>query len=196
MSEVQRRSSIRHISRRLWPLLPLDLYGLMACVLVSIAQGPSLLADDTTDVKKTVKPADNSYCLVCHANLKREELNSVHQKVGVGCAKCHGESDNHSADEDALTAPDILYARDKIAPACLKCHMPKTIADVPDHAPFVEEPSPKTEKGPAKIKTCTDCHGKHRLEVRTRKWDKNTRKLLADDGVRMMQTNSPARSAR
>ena len=41
--------------------------------------------------------------------------------------------------------------------------------------------------------TCSDCHGEeHRLKVRTRIWDKKTGKLLKDDGVRMMQKDSPA----
>ena len=40
---------------------------------------------------------------------------------------------------------------------------------------------------------CTECHGEnHKMAVRTRKWDKKTRKLLSDDGVRMMYKDSPA----
>ena len=34
---------------------------------------------------------------------------------------------------------------------------------------------------------CTDCHGSHRLEVRTRRWDKDTGKLIESDGVSMYQ---------
>ena len=30
------------------------------------------------------------------------------------------------------------------------------------------------------------------MAVRTRKWDKKTRKLISDDGVRMMYKDSPA----
>ena len=40
------------------------------------------------------------------------------------------------------------------------------------------------EKCPAKTHVedllCTDCHGDHRLKVRTVRWDKHTRKLIAD----------------
>ena len=32
---------------------------------------------------------------------------------------------------------------------------------------------------------CVDCHGEHRLAIRTRRWDKATGKLVHDDGVRM-----------
>ncbi len=40
-----------------------------------------------------------------------------------------------------------------------------------------------------KMGVCTDCHGEHRLKVRTRRWDKETGKLVSDDGVRMMEEN-------
>ena len=39
---------------------------------------------------------------------------------------------------------------------------------------------------------CTDCHGQHRMKVRTRVWDKETGKLIKDDGVRMMDKSRPA----
>ena len=32
---------------------------------------------------------------------------------------------------------------------------------------------------------CTRCHGSHGIPVRTRRWDKGTRKLVFDDGVRL-----------
>ena len=178
-------------AKRLW----LPFLGRGACACMGVGAILSLLAADPADAKKPAKPVDNSYCLVCHANLKKEDLTRVHQKAGVGCAKCHGESDRHSADEDALTPPEIMYARDKIAPACLKCHPIKALADVPDHAELLAK-SELGEKVASPLKTCTECHGKHRLAVRTRRWDKTTGKLIADDGVRMMQTNSPASSAR
>ena len=67
---------------------------------------------------------------------------------------------------------------------------------------FPTKVAAKTDKpaaklaGPAKAEerlVCTECHGEnHRMEVRTRKWDKKTRKLISDDGVRMMYKNSPA----
>ena len=39
----------------------------------------------------------------------------------------------------------------------------------------------------AVMNSCTDCHGMHRMAHRTRRWDKITRKLIKDDGVRMME---------
>lgn len=135
------------------------------------------------------KPADNSYCLVCHANFKAEKLSSKHQKGGIGCAKCHGDSDSHSADEDGLTPPEIMFSKDQIAGACVKCHEEPKLREVEEHEPvFAMEI--------AKRKLCTECHGEHRMAQRTRIWDKATGKLLKAEGVRMMQKDSPATSAR
>lgn len=133
---------------------------------------------------KAPTPADNSYCLVCHANLKNEPLAHKHQRVGVGCRTCHGESDKHSSDENNVTPPDIMYSKARIAGACATCHAPAGLLRtdrrlrLPLHARSLA-PSGATPK------YCTDCHGAHRLPVRTRRWDKDTGKLIKDDGVRM-----------
>ncbi|MCY3022813.1 MAG: hypothetical protein NTW87_27860 [Planctomycetota bacterium] len=123
--------------------------------------------------QQAVAEADNSYCFVCHANYKDEILACIHQRVGVGCPRCHGESDKHSSDEDGLTPPDVIYPKDVIDQYCRTCHVPA-----------MHEPLPFGD--PAKA-SCTSCHGKaHVLNVRTRRWDKVTRKLISDDGVRML----------
>ncbi len=49
--------------------------------------------------------ADNSRCLVCHANYEDEPLSVAHAKANLGCVRCHGVSSPHSTDEDGLTAP-------------------------------------------------------------------------------------------
>ena len=134
-------------------------------------------------------PADNSYCLVCHADFKAETLSAHHQKAGVGCAACHGESDRHSSDEDGLVAPDILFARERIKPACMQCHGEAKVRANEEHRPAFET-------DPARFKTCTGCHGAHRMANRTRVWDKTTGKLLKAQGVRMMQQDNPAARAR
>jgi len=119
--------------------------------------------------------ADNSYCFVCHTNYKEESLASRHQKAGIGCMACHGDSFQHSADENGLTPPDFIYAPETIDPLCCNCHL------LADHEPMLV--------GADAAASCTDCHGKeHRLKVRTRRWDKTTRKLISDDGVRMIET--------
>jgi hypothetical protein len=130
------------------------------------------------DVAGKAEPADNSFCHVCHMNYKKESVAVRHAKAGIGCAQCHGESDDHSSDEDGITPPQIMYAKQKINPACMKCHPESKVRRESEHRPVL-----------AKLATheavCTDCHGKHRLTVRTRRWDKDTGKLIADDGVRM-----------
>jgi len=132
-----------------------------------------------------VEPADNSYCLVCHANYETEKLTKVHQPVGVGCEKCHGESVKHSGDEDGLTPPDRMFVKAAVTPFCLTCHEKAKLSKTDDHTAFFKEA--------AADETCNDCHAKeHRMKVRTRVWDKKTGKLLKDDGVRMMQKDSPA----
>jgi len=132
------------------------------------------------------EPADNSYCYVCHANYEREEMSKEHAAVGVGCETCHGESEKHSGDEDGLTPPDIMFPREKIMSACMECHSRDDLVSSGNHDELFVA-AKKTDK------ICTECHAeKHRLKVRTRIWDKATRKLLSDDGVRMMYKDSPA----
>ena len=125
--------------------------------------------------------AYNTYCYVCHLNFQKDKLAKRHAKADIGCTRCHGESDRHSADEDNVTPPDIMYAKDKVNPYCMTCHPAKKIARKSAHKPLL------SAKAKGK-KRCTDCHGEHRIAVRTRRWDKRTGKLLADDGVRMSAT--------
>lgn len=60
------------------------------------------------EIRKKPEKAGNSYCLVCHIALEDEELVASHQPWSIGCEACHGTSDEHSSDEDGLTAPDIM----------------------------------------------------------------------------------------
>ena len=68
-----------------------------------------------------------------------------------------------------------MYWSERIDPACTECH--KT-----HHAPAREviarwnTRSAKMDK-PGQI-VCTDCHGNHRMELRTVRWNKRTGKLL------------------
>jgi hypothetical protein len=160
------------------------------CLLAALgADEPKPANNSAALAPETPKPADNSYCLVCHANFKSEKISSIHQQEGIGCAECHGESDEHSADEDGLTPPEIMFAKDQILPACAECHEESKLRELEDHEPVFAADL-------AKRKVCTDCHGEHIMAVRTRVWDKATGKLLRADGVRMMEKDSPATSAR
>jgi len=129
---------------------------------------PLLLLDDSEEelAPPTGSVADNSRCFVCHFNYIQEDIAVTHARANMGCAHCHGECDDHIADESWAsggngTAPDIMYPRAKINPFCMGCH-PKDKIDTEQHKPLFAD---ITEK-----KVCTDCHGKHRLEIRRCKW--------------------------
>lgn len=112
--------------------------------------------------------ADNSRCHVCHINYADEEIAIVHAKANIGCEKCHGSSNAHCSDENNITAPDIMYPVERINEFCLSCHLVEGLGDV----------CKSVLAGTAEKKTCTDCHGEHRLGYRTQHWDKSTGKLL------------------
>jgi len=127
---------------------------------------PLLLLDDEPDAGQSDGPkADNSRCFVCHINYMQEDIAVIHARADIGCAGCHGEPDEHIADESWAsggngTAPEIMYPRPKINPFCMGCHTKDKI-DTDQHKPLFAN----FEKT-----VCTDCHGSHRLEVRKCKW--------------------------
>ncbi|MBN2127872.1 MAG: cytochrome c3 family protein [Sedimentisphaerales bacterium] len=127
---------------------------------------PLLLLDDPADDASNGAGADNSRCFVCHVNYAQEKIAVTHARMNIGCATCHGVSDEHIADESWAsggngTAPDIMYPKDEIIPSCMKCHSKEKL-DGPQHEPvFAPE---------AKRKVCTDCHGDHRLPQRRCQW--------------------------
>jgi hypothetical protein len=126
--------------------------------------------------------ADNSFCYVCHANYESEKLVKTHEAEGVGCETCHGRSDKHSQDEDSLVPPDVIFAPAKVAKFCTQCHTKRDLLEGDAaHEKFFAGPVEPDQ-------TCTNCHDmKHKLKVRTRRWDKATRKIEWYDGVRMMR---------
>lgn len=138
------------------------------------AESP-LLLEEGGGSEKPLRPAkgavaDNSRCHVCHFNFSDEELSVTHARGGVGCEKCHGASDAHCGDENNITPPDVLYAKSRIIPACLKCHGVDELAHADMHCPVYV--AGKTKQ------VCTACHGEHKMSVRTVRWDKETGKLL------------------
>jgi predicted CXXCH cytochrome family protein len=134
---------------------------------------------DGPEGKPGAKPKDssqlNTACYVCHANYSEESMVVEHAKEKVGCIDCHGQSFAHRDDEDNITPPDIMFPAEKVDVACQKCH------DTHD-APAKKVLKRWQERCPAKqdfaAVVCTDCHGEHRLDKRTVRWDKTTRKLV------------------
>jgi hypothetical protein len=128
---------------------------------------PLLLLDEAPEAAEpAASGADNSRCQVCHLNLAQETLALTHAAAHIGCAKCHGPSDAHIADESwgsggNGTAPDVMFTRDAINPFCLGCH-PKDTIDPDQHKELFA--------GTSTEKYCTECHGKHRLVTRRCKW--------------------------
>ncbi len=134
-------------------------------------QAPLLLLDDEPATAQTGEGpvADNSRCQVCHLNLFSEDLAAKHAKANVGCAKCHGESDAHIADESWAsggngTPPEIMYPKSRIARGCMECHKAEQV--------FVkaEKHKPDAWAIASEEKLCTDCHGQHRLLTRKCRW--------------------------
>ena len=135
--------------------------------LLLLDEEPPLLLDGNEESAAPKGPvADNSRCHVCHLNYAREELAVQHARANIGCADCHGNCDEHIADESWAwgengTPPGIMYPRPKINPFCLNCH-PKDKIPAAEHKALFA--------GTSKKKYCTDCHGAHRLAKRKCKW--------------------------
>lgn len=131
----------------------------------SPAEEPLLLLDEPDEEHETHSKADNSRCFVCHLNYQFDDIALVHAREAYGCAYCHGPSDNHIADESWAsgengTAPDIMYRPNEVIPACLKCHE-LSKSDPECRCEFPRLPQKKS---------CTDCHGNHRLKERKCHW--------------------------
>ncbi len=122
---------------------------------------------------------DNAACFVCHANYREEPLAGWHAAHNVGCVDCHWPSYAHRNDENNTTPPDRMYPTDEIDQACRKCHASH---DVPAAKVIACWQSARREADPDKTNTkaivCTDCHGDHRLKLRSVRWNKKTGELL------------------
>lgn len=137
------------------------------------------------DLSEELMEADNSFCLVCHINLEDEELVQIHTPYGIGCEACHGMSMKHSADEDGLTPPDIMWARHRINSRCLTCHEREAMMEDEKAAKAHKKMFKDMDKADAdltKISHCTKCHGKHRIKNRTRIWDQETGEIVEQSG--------------
>lgn len=127
----------------------------------------------------------NPFCGACHADFIDDKLARRHESAGIGCERCHGESERHRSDEANLTPPEIMYPRDKINPTCMMCHPRQDIRHVRMHDAILEgaatifDEQAEQADGPEKV--CTDCHGRgHRMEVRTVRWNKATGEVISE----------------
>jgi len=161
--------------------------------------------EDAFAIATTQAAVENTACFVCHANYKTEFLVECHAKINIGCVNCHGESSAHQNDENNITPPETMYSAEKIDPFCRSCHNAHDIPPRKIIAHWLEHKAEKTDLScqgchedddvpPQKVVTlwtqrgldksdpneivCTDCHGDHRMKVRTVIWDKRSGKLL------------------
>jgi len=158
-------------------------------LLLALAANCALEKQDTSeavgpDAKDELVVA-NQFCLVCHIDFEQEQLAVNHQLAGIGCERCHGESKPHRSDEANITPPEIMYPKARINPTCMMCHPRHEIRHVKDHRPVLSAAQTIFDLGVEdsasahKAKYCTDCHGpKHRIEVRTVRWNKATGELI------------------
>ncbi len=123
----------------------------------------------------------NLFCSACHYAFSDDELALSHERVGIGCERCHGESERHRSDENNITPPEIMYPKAKINPTCMMCHPRGKIKHVSDHKSFLAGAETIFDKSTGQKQYCTDCHGRHhRMNVRTIRWNKATGELLEE----------------
>lgn len=120
----------------------------------------------------------NPFCNACHYAFGDEKLAFTHERAGIGCERCHGESERHRSDESNLTPPEIMYPKERINPTCMMCHPRAEIKHVSSHKSLLAGAETIFDKS-ANRKYCTDCHAEdHRIKVRTIRWNKATGELL------------------
>jgi hypothetical protein len=137
-----------------------------------------LLLDDPEPAgaePSTAAATENQACYCCHANYREEPLAQWHVKANIGCVECHGESHAHRNDENNTTPPEVMFPAAAIDKYCEKCHGGH---DAPASAVIARWQQRCPQKTNVADVVCTDCHGQHRLRLRTVRWDKRTGKLL------------------
>ena len=137
-------------------------------------------AVDKTSNKRFVA---NQFCSACHYGFIDEELARTHELAGIGCERCHGESERHRSDENNTTPPEIMYPKAKINPTCMMCHPRHEINNVASHKKLlagVKTVFDSADEGGEQM-YCTDCHARHHhINVRTIRWNKETAELIKE----------------
>ncbi len=150
---------------------------------LKVDRGAPLLLEEPPKKKPRAKDqgpvADNHACHVCHTNYEEELMAVQHAEADVGCVECHGQSAAHRNDENNITPPDKMYPAEAIDASCVKCHETHDAPARKVIAQWQERCAGKKDLGQM---VCTDCHGEHRLKIRTVRWDKKTGKLTTSPG--------------
>jgi cytochrome c5 len=125
----------------------------------------------------------NQFCSACHYGFMDEELARTHELAGIGCERCHGESERHRSDENNATPPQIMYPESRINPTCMMCHPRHEISHVASHRKLLSGARTVFDSAEQQDSQtyCTDCHAKgHHVNVRTIRWNKETGELIED----------------
>lgn len=124
--------------------------------------------------------SETTSCVTCHGDaggdLGRpvdEWKRSIHARVGVGCADCHGGNPRASEATDAMSPAAGFVARPSaraVPELCARCH-----ADPARMRPYNLRTDQLSEyktsvhgkllfgKGDARVAVCTSCHGVHEI---------------------------------
>ncbi|HUU09112.1 MAG TPA: cytochrome c3 family protein [Phycisphaerae bacterium] len=130
--------------------------ALPAVLLILAGAGLSLSCFPTGG--QTSAPVANKTCYECHAEFQKDELSLIHERNQIACARCHGLSPLHAQDDGPKAKPDFTprgIAAMKVF--CLTCHSPTKHGRNETHQAEAAKPNP------ADRRTCTQCHGQHRL---------------------------------
>jgi len=153
---------------------------------------PLLLLEDPAEKDKSALEikawVESQPCFVCHVNFQEEPLALSHAKAGISCARCHGLSFAHRNDENNTTPPDTMFPAENIDKACAECHI---IHDIPAIKVILRWQECCAHKKDSKTIVCTDCHGQHRLKVRTVQWNKKTGKVLPAKSSQKIKSVQP-----
>jgi len=125
----------------------------------------------------------NQFCSACHYGFSDEKLAQTHELAGIGCERCHGESERHRSDEKNITPPEIMYPKAKINPTCMMCHPRHEIRHVANHKKLLEGAKTVFDSADEDGNQiyCTDCHARdHRINIRTIRWNKETGELIKE----------------
>ncbi len=149
----------------------------------AVSAEPAAAEEDIEEQPTKVTFTANQFCAACHYGFMDEELARTHEKAGIGCERCHGESEAHRSDENNITPPDIMYPKDKINPTCMMCHPRHEIKHVASHEPLLAGAKTvfDSDQSDGGQLYCTSCHAKeHRINVRNIRWNKATGELLGE----------------
>jgi len=163
------------------PIMLLASTAVIIAALAAFAAPPPLKVDKSAPLllddapAKATPAAPKLICYDCHGTFREDPFSIKHASANITCVSCHGESRAHADDEDNTTPPQKMFPREAIAQRCGECHKEH-------NAPPAKVIARWQERGLQKLKpanlVCTDCHGQHRMNVRTIHWNKQTGKLL------------------